>query len=91
MPSDYINNLIIRRDTVAAELAALTRTSGTPGSLPNLKYTDGGPTVDHSRYKMDLYKELREINQQILDAQAVEASMADDEDGPFEHATVMET
>ena len=89
MPSTYITNLVTRRDTIAAQLAALTSAAGTVGSKPNLSHTDGGTAIDHERYKEGLYKELREINQQIEDAMRIEAMLDDDDDGPFEHVTVM--
>lgn len=56
-----LENLETRRDAVAAELAALTSTSA--GGKPN---ATGGPLdVDHVGYKDALYRELRELNEQI--------------------------
>lgn len=65
-------NLITRRNAVAAELAALSATKA--GGLPNAN--GPGVGVDHVGYKDSLYRELRELNAQIS---AIE--------GPFEIET----
>lgn len=62
----YLDNLIARRNAIAAELAALGVSKA--GGLPN---TGGaGAGTDHVGYKDGLYRELRELNQQIADARA---------------------
>ena len=70
-----LENLITRRDAIAAELAALgTASAGLtqsyssssdidPGGLPNT--TGPGTNIDHVGYKMSLYQELNEINKLI--------------------------
>lgn len=56
-----IENLKTRRDAIGVELAALSATKA--GGLPNVSGDGGG--VNHSLYKMDLYRELEMINKQI--------------------------
>lgn len=55
-----LENLITRRDAIGVELAALTSTAA--GGKPN---HNGQHAVDHVGYKDGLYRELREINEQI--------------------------
>ena len=56
-----LENLIARRDTICEELAALS--SSKAGGLPNA--TGAGVSVDHQNYKLNLYKELDEIEKRI--------------------------
>lgn len=53
-----LENLITRREAIGAELAALTASSA--GGKPNAPNN-----ADHVGYKDGLYRELREINDQI--------------------------
>ena len=53
-----LENLVTRRNAIGEELAALTATKA--GGLPN-----ASSNVDHVGYKDGLYRELKEINQQI--------------------------
>lgn len=62
-----LENLITRRDAIGAELAAMS--SATAGGLPNASKSG----VDHQTYKMNLYRELEEIEKRIAASQ-----------GPFE-------
>lgn len=62
----YLDNLIARRDAISAELAALNTSKA--GGLPNT--AGAGAGTDHVGYKDGLYRELRELNQQITDARA---------------------
>lgn len=55
-------NLITRRDAVAAEIATIDSTN--PGGRPNIS-GGGQGTVDHAGYKRGLYEELRLLNEQI--------------------------
>ena len=64
-----IDNLILRRSNVIAELAAMTSTAN--GGKPS--YSIDGQQVDHVAYRRSLYEELAQINQQIAILQ-----------GPFE-------
>lgn len=52
-------NLLTRREAIGKELASLTATSA--GGKPNAP-----GNVDHVGYKDGLYRELREINEQIV-------------------------
>lgn len=62
----YLTGLRTRRDAIAAELAALTSTRA--GGKPN---SDGtGVNIDHVGYKDGLYRELKELQQMIKDAEA---------------------
>lgn len=73
----FRENLITRKNAIAAELAALTATAA--GGKPNL--TGGsGAGVDHVGYKDGLYRELAEINKQLMDTSAIDAA----ENGPWE-------
>lgn len=51
-------NLETRRDTITAQLAAMT--SASIGAKPNT--TGQGQQVDHVAYKDGLYRELEQIN-----------------------------
>lgn len=62
----FLENLITRRDAVAAELAAIT--SSRAGGLPNT--SGAGAGTDHVGYKRGLYEELAELNRQIAEARA---------------------
>jgi hypothetical protein len=77
----YIDNLITRRDNVAARLAALTE-----GSVGDKANTNGGAgsAVDHVGYRQSLLQELRELNELIKEA--AEAAQAVDvaQNGPWE-------
>lgn len=56
-----LENLITRRNAIGEELAALTASGA--GGKPN-----SPGNVDHVGYKDGLYRELKEINQQIVAA-----------------------
>lgn len=74
----YVQNLMTRRDAVAAELAAMTSTA--PGGKPNVSGEGGG--TDHVGYKKSLIEELRDLNEQIklgLEVAAAEEAMAGDQ------------
>ena len=60
MASD-LDNLLTRRTNILAELAALDSTK--PGGKPS--YSTDGQAVDHVKYKMSLYEELKSINETI--------------------------
>lgn len=53
-------NLIARREAIGVELAALDATKA--GGLPN---TSGGNSTDEVGYKDGLYRELREIRDEL--------------------------
>ena len=59
----YLSDLQTRRDSIAAELAALTSTKA--GGKPNNDTGGEGAEIDHVGYKDGLYRELREINDLI--------------------------
>ena len=61
-----VDNLIARREAVTAELAALSASAA--GGRPNIS-GGGMGTVDHIGYKDSLYRELRELNILIDQAQ----------------------
>jgi hypothetical protein len=62
----YLTGLRTRRDAISAELAALN--ASVVGGKPN---SDGtGVNVDHVGYKDALYRELKELNGLIKDAEA---------------------
>ena len=60
----YLDNLIARRDAVAAELAALdsTKAGGKANSM--------AAGVDHAKYKEGLYAELESLEKRITMAQS---------------------
>jgi len=60
MASD-IDNLLTRRTNILAELAALNSTK--PGGKPS--YSTDGQAVDHVKYKLSLYEELKSLNETI--------------------------
>jgi hypothetical protein len=64
-----LDNLLIRRSNVIAELAAMDSTAS--GGKPS--YAIDGQAVDHVAYRKSLYDELNELNRQIASFQ-----------GPFE-------
>jgi hypothetical protein len=68
MPTD-LENLLTRRTTILAELAALTPSAS--GGKPT--YSLDGQHVDHTRYRLSLYEELAAIDRQLVTLQ-----------GPFE-------
>jgi hypothetical protein len=68
-----ITNLLTRRSSVIAELAAMNSTAS--GGKPS--YSIDGQQVDHVAYRQSLYDELRELNAQISVLQ-----------GPFEEQGV---
>jgi hypothetical protein len=72
MPSD-LDNLKTRRTAIYTELAALDATKA--GGKPNA--SGGSAAIDHVGYKDGLYRELRELNEQINIAAAAA-------DGPWE-------
>ena len=61
-----MDNLIARREAVTAELAALS--AATAGGRPNIN-GGGMGMVDHVGYKDALYRELRDLNLLIDQAQ----------------------
>lgn len=73
--SAYIDGLLARRDTIAAELAALNNTANKPGAKPNLTNTDGGAALDHQGYKDALYRELKEIEDRLKNASTVDDAL----------------
>ena len=80
----YIDDLQTRRDTVASELAAMTKL--TVGGKPNASTSDGGTTIDHVKWRQSLLAELKELNQLIKDESEVLAAIAN-EDGAWEIVT----
>jgi hypothetical protein len=48
---------------------------------------EGATTIEHHKYKMGLYEELKNINKLILEEQAVQDSMDPTFGQPFEHVT----
>jgi hypothetical protein len=54
-----LSNLQTRRSAILAELAALDSTKA--GGKPS--YSADGQAVDHVKYKMSLYEELKQINE----------------------------
>lgn len=68
MPTD-LENLIARRSSILAELAAITPASS--GGKPT--YSIDGQNVDHTSYRRSLYEELAAIDRQLVALQ-----------GPFE-------
>jgi hypothetical protein len=75
-----LSDLLARKATIAADLAAMTKAS--IGGKPNAG-GDGGLNVDHVQWRMSLYKELDEINALILAESAAEAA-ANGDDGSWE-------
>jgi hypothetical protein len=71
--ADNVEQLKTRRDAIYAELATLDSTKA--GGKPNASTTG----IDHQTYKMNLYKELREINDLISTLE-----------GPFESLEIAE-
>lgn len=67
LSSADVLQLKARRDTVLAQLAAMTSTS--IGGMPN---TSGGESVDHTGYKRELYAELQNLNEMIAAAECYE-------------------
>lgn len=59
--ADDLANLKTRRSQIYSELAAMTPNSAQPGGRPS-----GGGNLDHVGYKDGLYRELSQINKQIL-------------------------
>lgn len=74
-------NLEIRLNNIAAELAAMGPTS--MGGKANVKAQDGGTTIDHVGYRKSLLEEQAMLLEQLSKANEVEASM-DGTDGPYE-------
>lgn len=75
----YLANLKTRRNAIAAELAALSTSRA--GGLPN---TEGdGVNVDHVGYKDGLYRELKELESMIQQAEN-EAAAEQGDIGIFE-------
>ena len=83
----YRANLLLRRDAVAAELAAMTATA--MGGMANVKSADGGTTIDHVGYRKSLLEELRSLNDELKRVAELEA-VESGEDGPFEIETIMD-
>jgi hypothetical protein len=76
-----LSDLRIRRATVAAELAAMTKL--TMGGKPNAMTADGGTSVDHVGFRKSLLEELKMLDEAIMREAQVEAALAD-EDGSWE-------
>ena len=75
MPSD-VDNLLARRASILAELAAITPASS--GGKPT--YSLDGQNVDHTHYRLSLYDELAAIDRQLVTLQ-----------GPFEERSQGDT
>lgn len=73
MVTAYVSALLARRQTIYDELNGMTSTS--KGGKPNTRNQDGGLALDHVGYRLSLYKELREIDALILQADRVEDSI----------------
>lgn len=72
MASQYLTDLIARRDAVAGELATIN--AAKPGGLPNS--SGGGDSPDHQGYKRGLYDELKELDALIEAQRAREGEAA---------------
>ena len=79
-----IEDLQARRATILADLSAMTKL--TVGGKPNAMTADGGTTVDHVRWRLSLYQELKQINELIKQESEVIAAAAG-EDGGWEVVT----
>ena len=76
-----IDDLLARKATITADLNAMTKL--TAGGKPNAKTADGGTTVDHVRWRLSLYEELKKINELIIAEDQVQAAI-DGENGGWE-------
>ena len=76
-----LSDLMTRRATVAAQLAAMTLTS--VGGKPNAMTADGGTSVDHVGFRKSLLEELKMLDEAIIREAEVEAAL-NDEDGSWE-------
>ena len=76
-----LSDLMTRRATVAAQLAAMTLTS--VGGKPNALTADGGTSVDHVGFRKSLLEELKMLDEAIIREAEVEAAL-NDEDGSWE-------
>mgnify|MGYP007100153554 CR=1 FL=1 len=74
MTSAYVTALLARRQTIYDELNAMTQTS--KGGKPNTRNQDGGLAIDHVGYRLSLYKELREIDALLLQADQIDDVIA---------------
>lgn len=72
-----LENLIARRDAIGVELAALSVRAA--GGLPNAQGLGAG--TDHVGYKDGLYRELKQLREEIAELEDEEASATD---GPWE-------
>lgn len=61
----YLENLILMRDNVAAQLAALS--GSTPGVIPD--YSVGGQSVQETAHFVALSNQLAELTKRIAQAQ----------------------
>ena len=80
----YYDSLVARRAYIVATLADTT--NSTLGGKPNLLTKDGGHAIDHVKWRLSLYEELREIDKLILAARSVQDAI-DGEDAGLEIMT----
>lgn len=76
-----IEQLMARRATILADLASMTKV--TVGGKPNAMGADGGTSVDHLRWRLSLYEELKHIDEAIKRADEIAQAVAG-EDGAWE-------
>jgi hypothetical protein len=57
-----LENAVARRSAILTELASLS--SSVAGGRPDVRSALGG-TVEHTKYRLSLYEELRELNELI--------------------------
>ena len=79
-----IAELITRRDQIYSELNEMTKL--TVGGKPNQLATGGAATVDHVRWRLSLYEELKSINELIRQAGEMQ-DIIDGTDGSLEIQT----
>lgn len=68
MASQYLTDLLARRDAAAAELARLS--PATLGGLANS--SGGGESIDHQGHKRSLYDELKMLDEMITRQREIE-------------------
>lgn len=79
MATANIAALIARRAEIYSTLN--TMTIATVGGKPNLLTQDGGHAIDHVKFRLSLYEELRELDKLILAAQSVQDAIDGDTGG----------
>lgn len=79
-----IDDLLARKATITADLNAMTKL--TVGGKPNANTADGGTTVDHVKWRLSLYEELKQINALIIAEEQVQAAI-NNENGGWEVVT----